>query len=55
MTKRKPGRPKKPDRKVPYATRIRPDQAVLLRNIIGNAAKFIEDAIDMLARVRRIK
>jgi hypothetical protein len=49
MTQKKgPGRPKKPDRKVKFAFRIRPDQRDWLKKAPQAAAKLIEIAIDLL-------
>jgi hypothetical protein len=49
MTQKKgPGRPKKPDKKMQYSTRLRPDQIKWLKHAPEKAAKLIEIAIDLL-------
>lgn len=46
------GRPKKPDKKITYATKLRQDQIAWLR-ARKNAAKVLEDLIDSAMGVKK--
>lgn len=49
------GRPLKPDKKIPYATKLRPDQVAWLRaQKRGWAAQFFERVIDLAMKREKL-